>query len=239
MTDLDPIVYMTRKSIAVLCLLYFQPIISHSSPFQVTVPFFHCTINQFDYYTLRNPFTPLPAEIPTQVTRSTPAPSSTIQPFHTLQPTQRSTMHLLPITPRILFCRHFPRVPKQSTAEELQMDGEENETLKKRKNVVILSSEDESDRESPMEEEHTAVNQQTEDKPSDTEKEEQESRIQNRLSSEQDHVSNDSTHVETENTHKETSETPAYLLFPLSHFLASNLSAKACLSRISRQGRSH
>ena len=119
------------------------------------------------------------------------------------------------------------------------MDGEENETLKKRKNVVILSSEDESDRESPMEEEHTAVNQQTEDKPSDTEKEEQESRIQNRLSSEQDHVSNDSTHVETENTHKETSETPAYLLFPLSHFLASNLSAKACLSRISRQGRSH
>lgn len=186
-----------------------------------------------------NPFTPLPAEIPTQVIRSTPAPSSTIQPSHTLHPTQRSTTHLFSITPRILFCRHFPRVPKQSTAEALQMDGEENGTLKKRKNVVILSSEDESDRESPIEEENTAVDKQTEDKPSDTEKEEQETHIQNRLSSEQDHAPNDSTHEATENTHKETSETPAYLLFPLSHFLASNLSAKACLSRISRQGRSH
>ena len=119
------------------------------------------------------------------------------------------------------------------------MDGEESGALKKRKNVVILSSEDESDHESPMEEESTAVNQQTEDKPFGTEKEEQETRIQNRLSSEQDHAPNDSTHEATENTHKETSEIPAYLLFPLSHFLASNLSAKACLSRISRQGRSH
>lgn len=186
-----------------------------------------------------NPFTPLPAEIPTQVIRSTPAPSSTIQPSHTLHPTQRSTLHILPIAPRILFCRHFPRVSKQSTTEELQMDGEENGVLKKRKNIVILSSEDESDRESPIEEESTAVNQQTEDKPSDTEKEEQETRIQNRLSSEQDHSPNDSTHEATENAHKETSETPAYLLFPLFHFLEGNQSVKACPSRILRQGHSH
>lgn len=186
-----------------------------------------------------NPFSPLHTEIPIPVMNSTPAPSSTIQSFHKLQPTQRNTMHLLPIAPRILFCRHFPRASKQSTAEELQMDGEENGALKKRKNVVILSSEDESDRESPMEEENTAINQQTEDKPSDTEKEEQETRIQNRLSSEQDHSPNDSTHEATENAHTETSETPTYLLFLLSHFLASNPSVKACLSRILRQGRSH
>lgn len=186
-----------------------------------------------------NPFSPLHTEIPIPVMNSTPAPSSTIQSFHKLQPTQRNTTHLFSITPRILFCRHFPRVSKQSTAEELQMDGEENGALKKRKNVVILSSEDESDRESPMEEENTAINQQTEDKPSDTEKEEQETRIQNRLSSEQDHSPNDSTHEATENAHTETSETPTYLLFLLSHFLASNPSVKACLSRILRQGRSH
>ena len=118
------------------------------------------------------------------------------------------------------------------------MDGEEDGALKKRKNVVVLSSEDESDHESPMEEESTNANQQTDGKPSDTEKEEQDTRIQNCLSSEQDHASNDSTHEASENAYKETSEIPTYLLFPFSHSLADNPSVKACLLRILRRGRS-